>query len=136
MSEQLENVDEQQDEIEAKRHVSDRGPFEIWENPTINRPYPSEKVDVDKAADGFEYGALAEKYGEAPAHRRGQVDAVQPWRHQCLRDGHVTDGGPRQCRDAASRCSRTAHLCASNPEPLVQSGNSPSGRISSHATAK
>ena len=80
MSEQLENVDEVQNETEGKRYVSERGPFEIWENPTINRPYPSEKVDVDRAADGFDYGALAEKYGEEPVRQKigEMVQAFSP----------------------------------------------------------
>ena len=65
-----ENVDEQGHGDEQKGYVSERGPFEIFANPTMTPPFPSEAVDVDKVADGFEYGALAEKYGEEPVRQK------------------------------------------------------------------
>lgn len=70
MSELRDNVDQPEREEGERRYVSERGPFEIWENPTINRPSSSENVDVDRAADAFEYTALADEYGEGPARRK------------------------------------------------------------------
>ena len=63
-------TDEQQTEADSLRHVSERGPFEIWENPKLRPTFPPEAIDVDKAADGFEYGELAEEYGEEPVRRK------------------------------------------------------------------
>jgi hypothetical protein len=51
-------------EADRKKYVSERGPFEIWENPTMVTPVPTEKVNTTKAAAGFEISKLAEKYGE------------------------------------------------------------------------
>jgi len=53
-----------------KPYESERGPFTIVENPPINPPYEPDAIDVDKVADGFEYGELAERYGEAPVRRK------------------------------------------------------------------
>ena len=62
--------DDQQTAADGKRYVSERGPFEIWENPKLRPTFPPEAIDIDKAADGFEYGALAEEYGEQPVRRK------------------------------------------------------------------
>lgn len=75
MAEQIEDRDEiaeldEQIKEDRKRYVSERGPFEIWENPTIHPSFPPEAINVDKTADGFEYGALAEKYGEQPVRAK------------------------------------------------------------------
>ena len=50
----------------GRRYVSDRGPFEISANPSINPPRPPGPVDRDAALGVFEHRDLAEKYGEAP----------------------------------------------------------------------
>ncbi|MCS5568040.1 MAG: hypothetical protein NZ743_08415 [Pseudomonadales bacterium] len=55
---------------DTKGFVSARGPFEIFENPPMNAPFPSEAVNEDRAADGFEYSDLAEEYGEEPVRRK------------------------------------------------------------------
>lgn len=62
--------EERQTEADSKRYVSERGPFEIWENPKLRPTFAPEAIDVDKVADGFEYGALAEEFGEAPVRRK------------------------------------------------------------------
>jgi hypothetical protein len=59
---------------DSKGFVSARGPFEIFENPPIKAPYPSEAVNEDQAADGFEYGDLAEEYGEEPVRQKNRRD--------------------------------------------------------------
>ena len=68
--ESLEEQDDQQTAADGKRYVSERGPFEIWENPKLRPTFPPEAIDIDKAADGFEYSALAEEYGEQPVRRK------------------------------------------------------------------
>ena len=62
----IENLDEAAGVYLAdrKKYVSERGPFEIWENPTMTSPVPTAKVNVSKAAAGFEISALAAKHGE------------------------------------------------------------------------
>ena len=52
------------------RHLSERGPFAVFENPTMTASYEPEAIDVDKAADAFEYSELAEKYGEEPVRQK------------------------------------------------------------------
>ena len=51
-------------------YVSERGPFEIWENPEIRAPFPSEKVDPAKAGAGFAIDELSDKYGEEPVRAK------------------------------------------------------------------
>ena len=69
MAEQIDNdIDSIDDDSidsgkKQKRFVSPRGPFEINANPTVNPPYPREKIPVDSVADGFAHEPLAEKYG-------------------------------------------------------------------------
>ena len=55
---------------ERVRYVSERGPFEISANPSINPPRPAEEIDDEYGARVFEYSALAEKCGEAPARQK------------------------------------------------------------------
>lgn len=62
MAESIPAHEEPTDQL--KPYESERGPFAIVENPPINPSYDPDSVDVDKAADAFEYGALAEEYGE------------------------------------------------------------------------
>ncbi len=65
---------------DSKRHVSERGPFQVWENPSIRPAFPPEAIDVEKVADGFEYGALAEEYGEEPVRQKiGEM--IQSYAH-------------------------------------------------------
>ena len=70
MTERIEDPYEQLNPNEKRPYVSERGPFEIWENPPIRPSFPPEAIDIDKAADGFEYSALAEKHGEQPVRRK------------------------------------------------------------------
>lgn len=55
---------------ESRKYVSERGPFEIWDSPPIKQPFPSEKVNVDKAPNGFEYSQLAAVLGEDLARQK------------------------------------------------------------------
>ena len=48
----------------TRGYVSERGPFKINENPPINTPVPSDKLNEAHAAKAFDYSTLAEKYGE------------------------------------------------------------------------
>ena len=66
------SIEELDDGIQhdRKRHVSERGPFEIWENPRIKPSFPPEAINTDKTANGFEYSELAEKYGDAPVREK------------------------------------------------------------------
>lgn len=52
------------------RYVSERGPFAVFENPPIASSYAPEAVDVDKAADAFDYHELADKHGEEPVRQK------------------------------------------------------------------
>ena len=52
------------------RYVSERGPFEIFANPTIKPPRPSDEIDEEYGANLFEHSALAEKCGEAPVRQK------------------------------------------------------------------
>jgi hypothetical protein len=63
----------------SRKHVSPRGPFEIFTNTKVNPPGPRRPVDADKAAEYFEHSALAEKFGEAPVREKiGQmVESIQ-----------------------------------------------------------
>jgi hypothetical protein len=50
----------------AEKYVSERGPFELWENPKMTPAYVHDEVqDVDPAEIGatFEFSGLAEKFG-------------------------------------------------------------------------
>lgn len=51
---------------DSDHYVSDRGPFQLWENPKMTPAYVHEDIqDVDPAAIGktFDFSALAEKFG-------------------------------------------------------------------------
>ena len=89
MSENAEIADD------PKGYVSARGPFEIFENPPINAPYPSEAVNVDRAADGFEYGALAEEFGEEPVRQKigEMIKAATPAASTTPLFAQQTEGG-------------------------------------------
>lgn len=72
MAESVTPIEEPSEEPSAdeRRITSERGPFEINENPAINPAYPPEAIDVDKVADAFEYGDLAAEHGEAPVRQK------------------------------------------------------------------
>ena len=67
---QAADVDDEQTEQDKKRYVSERGPFEIWENPSIWPTFSPEMIDPDQAAAVFEYSPLAEKYGEETVRQK------------------------------------------------------------------
>ena len=69
-TEEVMDVMEGAERDRGRKFVSERGGFEIWDSPPITTPVPSDKVKVDQVADGFEYGALAEKFGEAPVRQK------------------------------------------------------------------
>ena len=48
----------------TRGYVSERGPFKINENPAINTPTLSDKLNEDHVAKAFDYSVMAEKYGE------------------------------------------------------------------------
>ncbi len=54
---------------QSRGYTSERGPFKINANPQINPPISREMIDVDKAADGFDHGQLAEKCGSDAARQ-------------------------------------------------------------------
>ena len=64
----------------AKRYVSERGPFEINANPKVKPPYKREQVIVEHAADDIAHQPLAEKYGahEAQLKIGEMVKALTP----------------------------------------------------------
>ena len=47
------------------RYVSERGPFEIRANPTLNQPRARGTVDRARVRENYEQSPLAEKYGKA-----------------------------------------------------------------------
>ena len=47
-----------------------RGSFEINANPKVKPPYKREQVVLERAADGFAYEPLAERYGAKEAQRK------------------------------------------------------------------
>lgn len=56
-----------------KAYVSERGPFEMWESPKMTPAHVHEDIqDVDPAliAKGFEFSALAEKFGFEAAQNK------------------------------------------------------------------
>lgn len=54
----------------TRGYVSERGPFKINENPEINTPLPSGKLNEEHAAKAFDYSTLAEKYGEEAVRKK------------------------------------------------------------------
>ena len=68
MAEAQERIEEQSQapqEKPRKRYVSERGPFEIRANPTINQPRARGTVDSARVLDNYEQSRLAENYGKA-----------------------------------------------------------------------
>lgn len=80
MSEQLKDLPEEV--AETKGYVSERGPFAINENPPISSPGKRERVseNLDRVADGYAYGPLAEQFGEDPTRQKigEMVEAFVP----------------------------------------------------------
>lgn len=58
------------EETGNKKYQSAHGPFEIFANPPMARPITSEAMQNANVADGFEYSALAEKFGEQPVREK------------------------------------------------------------------
>ena len=54
----------------VKVRESERGPFAIWENPEMGQAYALDQAQAEQVADGFEFSALAEKFGEVPAREK------------------------------------------------------------------
>ncbi len=55
---------------ERRKYVSQRGPFKLNANPEFAVPDTQSPIDEDAIAARFEYGALAEKYGEEAARKK------------------------------------------------------------------
>lgn len=68
-------------EVVTRGYVSNRGGFQITENPKVNRPNPNAAGDVNEDAicAYFEHEALAEKFGE-DAVREKIVDMAKAFR--------------------------------------------------------
>ena len=58
------------EETDNKKYQSARGPFETFANPPMARPITSEAMQNANVANGFEYSALAEKFGEQPVREK------------------------------------------------------------------
>ncbi len=65
-----EAIDQEARPSGAGRYVSERGPFEIFDNTRITPPGLKGPVDVEKTAEYFEHSALAAKYGEEPVRQK------------------------------------------------------------------
>lgn len=86
-------ADEQLTDEHVRRYVSERGPFAIWENPDLRPTFPPEAIDIDKVANGFEYGALAEEYGDEPVRRKiGEM--IKSYGHGTVTTPLFGQGGP------------------------------------------
>jgi hypothetical protein len=72
-------IKERQQATGSKKHVSPRGPFEIFTNTKINPPSPRRRVDVATAAEYFEHSDLAAKHGEEPVRQKiaEMVESIQ-----------------------------------------------------------
>ena len=72
-------IKEQQQATGSRKHVSARGPFEIFTNTKINPPGPRRPVDVAKAAAYFEHSDLSAKHGEEPVRQKiaEMVESIQ-----------------------------------------------------------
>jgi hypothetical protein len=85
---------EKRSEVRERRgYASDRGPFSINANPEIAPPIPREKIDVEKAADGFAHDPLAEKYG-TDAARKAIGEMVQAFVPGTSTTPLFAQGGP------------------------------------------
>jgi hypothetical protein len=65
-----EAIDQTEHRSGSRKYVSERGPFEVFDNTRINQPGPKRPVDVDQTAAYFEHSALAAKYGEEPVRQK------------------------------------------------------------------
>ena len=54
----------------VKVRESERGPFAIWENPEMGQAYELDQALAEQVAEGFDFSALAEKFGEGPAREK------------------------------------------------------------------
>lgn len=80
-------------EVVTRGYVSERGPFQINENPEVNRPNPDAPIDDEAICEYFEHGALAEKCGEA-ATREKIVEMAKAFRGGAATTPLFAQGGP------------------------------------------
>ena len=57
-------MSEQKLEVVTRGYVSERGPFQLNENPKVTQPTSEDLITEEGTAAYFEHSALAEKYGE------------------------------------------------------------------------
>lgn len=80
-------------EVVTRGYVSDRGPFTLNANPKVNRPDPDAPFSEEGAAEYFDYGALAAKYGEEAA-REKVVEMARAFRGGAATTPLFAQGGP------------------------------------------
>ena len=70
--ETIENIEEAEGDSAANsgKYVSERGPFEIWENPAITPPESADGLDAGQVTMGLDMSALAAKYGEEAVRQK------------------------------------------------------------------
>ena len=62
------------DASKGRRHVSERGGFQLNANPSIGEAVSRDKIRPERSAAGFAHGPLAKKYGsEAAAQKIGEM---------------------------------------------------------------
>ena len=80
--ETIENIEEAEGDSAANsgKYVSERGPFEIWENPAITPPESADGLDNEQVTMGLDMSALAAKYGEEAVRQKAgeMVKAFAP----------------------------------------------------------
>ncbi len=63
-------MSEQKLEVVTRGYVSERGPFQLNENPKLNQPAAEDAVTEEGTAAYFEHSALAKKHGEQPTREK------------------------------------------------------------------
>ena len=63
-------MSEQKLEVVTRGYVSERGPFQLNENPKVTQPTSEDLITEEGTAAYFEHSALAEKYGEQPTRQK------------------------------------------------------------------
>jgi len=79
--------------VVTRGYESERGPFAMNANPKVNRPNPDAPFSEEGVAQYFDYGALAEKYGEAAARSR-VVAMARAFRGGAATTPLFAQGGP------------------------------------------
>lgn len=80
-------------EIVTRGYVSERGPFQINENPKVKQPNPDAPINEDGICNYFHHEALAEKYGEE-ATREKIVAMTKAFRGGAASTPLFGQGGP------------------------------------------